>query len=144
LADSVLMETDLNITPPRWFYRHQVVLPLVDVLDNDGAFDENPDGLQGYGTFLVVPLSEEREASFSFALPPGIVLQAEGKDQQSYRLHIQKQPGTTATPVHIEVLLPEGMQLLFAQPSGQQSQNIWSAYLNLRTDIDILLTWQNP
>jgi len=36
------------------------------------------------------------------------------------------------------------MQLLFAQPSGQQSQNIWSAYLNLRTDIDILLTWQNP
>jgi hypothetical protein len=144
LTESELLGAELNTTPPRWFYRHQVILPLVDVLGNEGAFDENPDGLQGYGTFLVVPLNEEREASFSFALPPEIVLQTEAKDQQSYRLRIQKQPGTKATPVHIEVLLPAGVQLLSAQPTGQQSHNLWTADFKLRTDIDILLIWQYP
>jgi hypothetical protein len=139
-----LRDASLHTTPPRWFYRHQVVLPLVDVLNNDGPFDENPPGLQGYGTFLVVPLNDEREIQFAFDLPPEIVLDHMGGDIQSYQLYIQKQPGTFANPVHIEVLLPKAANLLSAVPTGQMTNGLWSADITLRTDIDIELTWEKP
>ena len=143
LAETQLLDADLHVTPPRWFYREKVVLPVVDVLDNNAVFDENPDGLQGYGSLVVVPLNQERQTRFSFALPTNVVLEPLQNGQWTYRLYIQKQPGTNAIPVSIQVQLPDGAELLNAQPLGQIADGIWSANLNLHTDIDIMLSWQN-
>ena len=58
------------------------------------------------------------------------------------QLHIQKQPGTIAIPVSIQVLLPANAELVAAVPEGDYDNGIWRAEFDLRTDFDLALTWQ--
>ena len=144
LAESQLLGAQLHLTPPWWFYRGETVLPFADVLDNSGVYDENPQGLQGYGDLLVVPRGEERQTRFEFALPAEIVIDHIGDDQHRYQLHIQKQSGTLAIPVSIQVKLPTGLTLIDQNPKGTLSGDLWSAELNLQRDIDLTLMWKSP
>ena len=144
LAESDLLDAQIHTTPPEWFYRAETIPASVDILDNAGIYDENPEGLQGYGNLLVVPLGEERQTSFTFLLPAERVIQTLGDGQRMYQLHIQKQPGTLATPVSIQVQLPAGAEFVSAQPEGQLSGNLWSVEVALRTDLDLTFIWRMP
>lgn len=140
--EAKLVDAKVYFTPTKWFYRGEYILPSVDILDNSGVYDENPEGLQGYGSLLVLPLDQDRQTRFEFALPEEIVIRSTGDELYRYQLYIQKQPGTVAHPVRVEVNLPAGAILETAKPNGQVDGERWSADLNLRKDLEIILTWQ--
>lgn len=142
LEESKLLDTALHMVPATWFIREEIVPAQVDVLNNDAVVREYPPGLRGFGTMVVIPLSEERQTRFEFALPQRVL--QEQDEFLTYQLHIQKQPGTIANPVAIDVRLPEGAKLISAEPGGTFQAGIWRSDLDLRTDIDIRLVFQIP
>lgn len=70
-------------------------------------------GKDVFGVFCVVPPGERREMVFEYKLPSSVV---EGGDPRTYRLLVQKQPGTEAVPLRVEVKLPSGSSLVSTQP----------------------------
>jgi hypothetical protein len=88
------------------------VPPRVDLLD------DNLQGLQGFGTLLVVPTGQSLQTDFQFSLPTGILESDPISHNQIYQLKIQKQPGTDGVPITIRVHLPQGSQIMFISPVG--------------------------
>ena len=72
-------------------------------------------GKSVYGVFLVVPPGERREMVFEYQ-PPSSVLEVE--NSTTYRLLVQKQPGTVAVPLRVEVRLPPGASVVSTQPEA--------------------------
>ena len=108
------------------------VPPRVDVLD------ESLQGLQGYGTLLVVPMGQSLETDFQFNLPAGILTSDLKLRDLIYQLKVQKQDGTGAIPIAVRVHLPQGSQIRTVSPGGSvmQSNNLLFN-LDLSTDINI-------
>lgn len=72
-------------------------------------------GRSVYAVFLVVPPGERREMVFEYQ-PPSSVLEVE--NSTTYRLLVQKQPGTVAVPLRVEVRLPPGASVVSTQPEA--------------------------
>ncbi len=72
-------------------------------------------GKSVYGVFLVVAPGERREMVFEYQ-PPSSVLEVE--NSTTYRLLVQKQPGTVAVPLRVEVRLPSGASVVSMQPEA--------------------------
>jgi hypothetical protein len=90
-------------------------------------------GRNVYGTLVLVRPSETLETYFAYVLPPD-VLQIQGQ-QVEYTLLIQKQPGTDAVPIHVRILLSEGMTLQESDPRPVSNTASELAYsLSLETD----------
>jgi hypothetical protein len=88
------------------------VPPRVDVLD------ESLQGLQGFGTLLVVPMGQSLETDFQFNLPAGILTSDLKLRDLIYHLKVQKQAGTMATPITVRVHLPMGSKIGSVNPAG--------------------------
>lgn len=73
--------------------------------------DEVIDGVQGFGTLLVVPGGQSLSTGFEFALPDSVILHEEDSDRFVYRLKVQKQPGRLADPLTIRIHLPNRSQV---------------------------------
>jgi hypothetical protein len=86
--------------------------PRVDVLD------ESIQGLQGFGTLLVVPIGQSVETDFQFNLPAGILKSDLILRDLIYQLKVQKQPGTGAIPITVRVHLPQGSKIRSISPDG--------------------------
>jgi hypothetical protein len=68
-----------------------------------------------YGRFFALPKGESKDLSFSYVAPSVVKTIPASRE---YRLFIQKQPGTAATPLHLTVTLPAGAELLSADLDG--------------------------
>ena len=88
------------------------VPPRVDILD------ESIQGLQGFGTLLVVPTGQSVETDFQFNLPAGILKSDLILRDLVYQLKVQKQPGTEAIPITVRVHLPQGSKIRSVGPEG--------------------------
>jgi hypothetical protein len=101
----------------------------VDVLD------EEIDGLQSFGTLMVVPGGESLVTNLFFRLPSHII----GVDGRAatYHLKAKKQPGTLAVPLTIRIHLPNGVTLKSAYPEGVIEKNHLLLETDLRTDLDV-------
>lgn len=91
--------------PAEWILLNRRVPARVDDLD------EGIDGVQGFGTLLVVPGGQSLSTGFEFALPPSVVLNEAGSDRLTYRLKVQKQPGRLSDPLTIRIHLPNHSQV---------------------------------
>jgi hypothetical protein len=100
------------------------------------------DGLQGFGTLLVVPGGESRMQSFHYALP-GSVLVMEGK-RLTYHLKVEKQPGTLAAPLILRLRLPQGASLESPIPGAILEGNDFYLETNLQTDLDLQVHFLLP
>jgi hypothetical protein len=100
----------------------------VDVLD------EELEGLQAFGSMMVVPGGESQQASFRYRLPQAI-LETNGH-QMSYRLRIAKQPGTRAIPIAIRIQLPGGTALRSSSLEAVIDGNQLYYEASLRTDLE--------
>ena len=143
LADTNLLAASPHYTPRNWMLAGRAVPRRVDILDNTGVVEENPEGIQTYGTLLVVPQSEERQTRFDFELPPGVVT-AEAEGTWRYQLYVRKQAGTLKVPLMLQVRLPKGAEILSAVPEGVFQDGVWQADVTLRTDIEFTLIWRVP
>ena len=93
-------------------------------------------------TFFVVPPGESREVRLSYESPGKV--DRGGKDK-GYSLLIQKQPGTSALPVRVEVELPPSARMLGADPEPSGMEGGVLAYtfrLSTTTRLEILFDWE--
>ncbi len=77
------------------------------------------DGWEVWTAFFDLPTMEERVLVYDYQLPRDILVtddhDPDGLSQ--YRLWMQKQPGTGAVPLRVEITLPPGAELVDASPA---------------------------
>ncbi|RME05992.1 MAG: DUF4012 domain-containing protein [Anaerolineae bacterium] len=145
LADAELLDATPHAVPGEWMLSGKDIPARVDRLDNEGIVDENPPGLQAWGTWLVVPLGESLETRFEFALPADVIRRDEATGMWRYTLRVKKQPGTVANPLALQVRLPPEAALLNAAPEGGIFEDgLWILETDLRTDLDVRLEFAYP
>jgi hypothetical protein len=97
-------------------------------------------GRNVFGTFLLVRPSETVETGFGYALPPNTV---QVVDQRlEYELLVQKQAGTHAVPLSVELRLPDGMTLAKSEPEpASHTASVVEYSVNLETDLRLRATF---
>lgn len=140
---ATLMDFRTHAIPGEWMNLGEPVPARVDVLDNAGAVDQKPDGLSAFGAMVVVPRGEQRVTEFEFRLPSETITQV-NPGVWLYHVDVQKQPGTLAVPLSVRVQLPEGAQLISADPEVERDGDFWRAELHLQTDIVINVRFKMP
>jgi hypothetical protein len=73
-----------------------------------------------YGVFFVVAPGERREMVFEYQQPSSAVA---GEQSRTYRVLVQKQPGTLAVPLRVEVKLPPGSSVVSTDPEASSLAN---------------------
>jgi hypothetical protein len=119
LSGTDLLGAAVQTVPEEWTMLRQTVPPQVDILD------EKIEGIRGFGTFKVVPGGGSLATNFRFALPASVLQSLPGSGQITYRLKIQKQPGTQGVAITIRLHLPNGATPQTLPPGAvAEGQNI--------------------
>lgn len=137
-AGVVLSEAAPHAVPAEWMILGREVPARVDELE------ERLPGVQGYGTFLVVPGGQSLETGFQFALPPAVLSQDDSSGDITYRLRVQKQPGTASIPIEIKIVLPETAALLSVPVEAAIRENELTIHSSLRTDVEFEVVFRLP
>jgi hypothetical protein len=88
-----------------------------------------------WAAFFDLAPGADRSLAYHYRLPAA-VLEHTPEGLAHYRLRVQKQPGTEAVPLHLELRLPAGAELVTASPAGALSVegDVLSASMDLRRD----------
>jgi hypothetical protein len=90
-------------------------------------------GKNVFASFFVVAPGEQREMVYQYQLPSALL--AEGDSASVYRLVVQKQPGTTALPLRVEVQVPADAAVLSTTPEATSLEDgLVSFSTDLRVD----------
>jgi hypothetical protein len=93
-----------------------------------------------YGVFFVVAPGERREIGFEYRQPSSVVA---GEQSRRYRLVVQKQPGTLAVPLRVEVKLPPGSSVISTEPEPSSLANGGVVFeTDLRQDREFEVTFR--
>lgn len=133
-AGSRLFGSTPHAIPAGWTLRETPVPAQVDQLG-----DENIPGTAVYGTLMVVPPGEHLQTRFDLYLPQYVLEQDRQASTWTYRLTVQKQPGTLAVPFSLRLLLPAGMQISVSSHELQLKDGCWILETDLRQDLDFYL-----
>jgi hypothetical protein len=138
-AEVELVDSMAHSVPGGWTLLGETVPPRVDVLDEELQQDA-----QGFGTLVVVPGDKSLSTRFKFSLPKTVFSTAGPSGELTYRLHIQKQPGTLANLLTIRIHLPNHATLRFASSNALiQGQNLLIE-TDLCTDVEIEVNFTVP
>jgi hypothetical protein len=133
-----LLDASPHAIPGNWMLLDQGVPARVDELD------EEIQDVLGFGTLLVVPGGQSMNTSFRFALPRTLLVSDELLGQVTYRLIVQKQPGTLAIPITIRIHLPNHARMISFPEGAFIEQNHLLLDADLRTDIEFELVFSIP
>jgi hypothetical protein len=87
----------------------------------------NEHGKTVFASFFVVPAAESHTVRFTYRIPDW--------GEEEYRLLVQKQPGTDAVPLKVQIVLPPGVRVESMEPEPQsEQQGVVSYDLSLRRD----------
>lgn len=135
--------TKLKSATPHAVKREEMILLDQDVPARVDTLDENLRGLQGFGTLLIVPIGKTLETDFRFSLPTRVIEANPLSNERSYRLRVQKQPGTEAIPITVRVHLPHGAKITSVSPQGSTQEGESLLFdLKLTTDVNIQIQFQ--
>jgi hypothetical protein len=134
----VLLDATPHAIPGEWMLLGQGVPARVDELE-----EEIP-GVKGFGTMLVVPGGQSFSTSFKFALPQMGIVTGETEGQRTYRLKVQKQPGTLAVPLTIRIRLPNGSVVKSISWEALAQDHNLLINTNLRSDVEFELIFSPP
>jgi hypothetical protein len=101
----------------------------------DDLGDEDIQNAQVFGTMVITPTNASTEVEFEYSLPVNVLTQGENRGEWTYRLYVQKQPGTLAHPIKLTLRLPDGARLEGDITPFEESGGIWVAQLDLRRDL---------
>ena len=136
---SELLEANPQNIPAESMISGLAVPPQVDVLGQEEEFE----GVQGFGFLKLVPGGETVETNLRFGLPASIV-QKDANGAWTYRLRVQKQPGTVAVPFSLTVRLPEGAKVR-SMPEGATFENgVVTLSITLRLDQNLEIIFSLP
>jgi hypothetical protein len=94
-----------------------------------------------FGRFFALPKGASREVAFSYVTPAVVDLTGE---TASYRLFIQKQPGTGAVPLTLHFMLPARAKLVSLDLDGKQlGGDSLEVQTDLSRDREIVLTYES-
>ncbi|HEY6074747.1 MAG TPA: DUF4012 domain-containing protein, partial [Anaerolineales bacterium] len=135
-AGTTLLNSEAEDIPAAWMIKGEGVPARIDILNEDEI-----DGLQAFGTLLVVPGGKSIQTGLQVALPPSILTRDPATGALHYRLTVKKQPGTIANPITIRLHLPAGASLDLV-PAGAvvQGSNVLLA-TDLRQDLHLELVF---
>lgn len=83
---------------------------------------------------LFVPFDSIQRYQYSYQTAP--IVEPLGSYQR-YRLLVQKQPGTQANALNVQVMLPENATLVSSKPEAAASYNLERPILEFRTDLSV-------
>ena len=141
---TVLLEAIAQSVPGDWMISEEPVPARIDDLTNTYIMPERIEGIQAFGTFLVVPMGKRVETEFRYQLPASVLISANDGRKIAYQLHVQKQPGTKSVPISLQVQLPKGAELVYAEPEGISQADIWQIEWSLDQDLDVELVFGIP
>jgi len=133
-----LLNASPHVVPADWMLLGRNVPARVDVLD------EEINGVLGFGTLLVVPGGQSFSTSFDFALPALVISHEDGTDRFTYRLRVQKQPGTLANPLVVRIHLPNRSQVEMINMDAQIQDNNLLIETDLLKDVYLELIFRVP
>jgi hypothetical protein len=133
-----LLDATPQAIPGGWLLSEESLPPQVDMLD-----EEIP-GVLGFGTMQVVRGGQSLSTSFEFALPVGTLVMSEDSSQWSYRLKVQKQPGTLENALTIRIHLPSHATLKSAPLGAIVEDNNLLFETNLRTNVNLNVVFALP
>ncbi|MBM3124028.1 MAG: DUF4012 domain-containing protein [Chloroflexi bacterium] len=108
-----LLEAVPQDIPDNWMIIKRQNPSQVDFLEED------IEGVQAFGTLQVVQGGESLSMNFRYALPADMVGSDPVTGYQVYRLKVQKQPGTVAIPLTIQIRFPKNSKIE-ASPAGAE------------------------
>lgn len=97
---------------------------------NQGVIDDK----NVWGTVFTLNAGKTLSLSFTYELPEGLSL---GPDGKSYTLRVQKQPGTVADPLMVDLLTPFGRTVVQAPEGSKRVGNLWRYSGSLRKDLEL-------
>lgn len=124
--------------PGAWMILEQSIPARVDLLD------EELEGIQGFGSLLVVPGGESVSTSFDFELPMSVIKDDSATSNLIYRLKIKKQPGTLNTPITIRIHLPHRVIIESVSVDAVIKNNDLLISTDLNTDMEIVVVFRYP
>jgi hypothetical protein len=133
-----LLDASPHEIPAEWILLETRVPARVDVLDED------IDGIQGFGTLLVVPGGQSLNTGFDFALPASVISHEDGSNRFTYSLKVQKQPGRLADPLLIRIHLPNRSQVDSVNLDALIQENDLLIETDLRTDVYLEVVFLVP
>jgi hypothetical protein len=92
-----------------------------------------------YKSFFVVAPRDQRGITYEYQLPATVLLQS--GSTTTYRLLVQKQAGTLAVPLQVEVKLPIDATILSASPgpsSGDDTKVVFSTDLRVDREFEVV------
>jgi hypothetical protein len=126
-----LLDAAPQAVPKEWILLDRGGESQVDILDDD------IEGLQAFGTMMVVPGSDSILTEFEFSLPKNILEISHDTSQVSYSLKVDKQPGTIAIPLTLRIHLPNGSVLVTTPPGAIVDGNNLLFETDLRLDLTL-------
>jgi hypothetical protein len=137
-AGSELVEAAPHAVPGGWMLLGQ---PLPARVDN---LEEELEGVQGFGTLLVVPGGRSLSTGFTFGLPVTVISTSDRPGELTYHLRVQKQPGKVADRLTIRIHLPNRAVVQSVSATALvQDQNLLIE-TDLRTDMELEVTFTVP
>lgn len=133
-AGSQLFGSTPHAIPAGWTLREAPVPAQVDQLG-----DENIPGATVYGTLMVVPPGDNLITSFDMYLPQYVLERNRQSLAWTYKLTVQKQPGTVAVPFNLKLLLPSGVQVSDSSHKLQWKEGFWILNTDLRQDLEFYM-----
>lgn len=137
-AGAQLKNSTPHQIPAGWMLMGKSVPAKVDLLD------EEIEGIQGYGTLVVVPGNQTLETQFSYQLPPTLFQVDPQTRHTIYALKIQKQSGTDAIPVMIQIRLPQGASVISSNLAYTMDGTDLLLATDLRQDVHLSLVFDLP
>lgn len=137
-AGAALLDASPHTIPAEWMILEEPVPARVDVLE-----EEIP-GVQGFGTLLVVPGGEAWDTNFQFSLPASVLSADPATGEYAYQLRVQKQPGTLAHGLTVRIHLPGRAVLKSMPPGAVLRDNHLLLETDLRTDVEINVSFSVP
>lgn len=136
--ESKIADTYKLMTQDCYWNYLRVYVPLgSQLLSTEGVTETEPPatelGKTLFAAFFVVPAGESRTVRFTYRLPES--------NQDEYQLLVQKQAGTDAVPLQVQIMFPPDVRIgsVVPRPQHQQSGLLEFGW-NLRQDRSLTLT----
>jgi hypothetical protein len=139
MAGTKLLAATPHAIPGSQTFLGSNVPARVDPLDHDEI-----ENIQAFGTLVLVPAGQSVVTSFEFKLPASVLSIVPDAKHSSYRLKVQKQPGTLAVPLTIRLKLPANAVVVSAPEGAALQGNSLVLMTDLRKDVNMEVTFVIP
>ena len=111
--------------------------------DNPAQITTGPAGTTEVAGLFVLPTGQGHATALAYTLPASVLLMRSGS--ATYRLTVQKQPGTLAVPLEVSVVYPSTwtVQSSSVPPAGSAPGQARFA-ASLRTDLQLAIVFHTP